>query len=63
MDVKMLKSTGNILFVFGLIYFFVFGLESESQKAILHTIIGTASMFIGACLLIYDYLRKAENKR
>jgi hypothetical protein len=56
----MIKLTGNILLWAGLIYFFVFGLESDSQKAILHTIIGTALMFVGACLLIYDYFKKSR---
>lgn len=60
MNIKMLKLTGNILIVFGLIYFFVFGLESKSPNVIMHGLIGGALMIIGLVLTIFNFIKSRK---
>lgn len=54
----MIKVIGSVLIVIGLLYFFVFGLESTSSYVIMHSLIGTALMLIGTFLTAFDLLKK-----
>jgi|GEM_PF-2527231 len=53
-----LKYASNALIIIGLLYLFIFGLDSNSNHAILHTLLSTTLMIIGLVSKLFYLYKK-----